>query len=92
MVWVTAISQIASRVGEGGGVGQISIALHNLTLPGPGGESREGGGLRSLPLIQHDKKHFSSNSTGKALDQRVALVSQVGWSEGRRAHLPGILV
>jgi hypothetical protein len=48
IVWfgcLSAISQLASRVGEGGGVGGnfVSIALHSLTLPGPAGESREGG-------------------------------------------------
>ena len=46
IVWfgsLSAISQLANRVGEGGGVWQLSIALHSLTLPGPGGESREGG-------------------------------------------------
>jgi len=37
------MSQLANRVGEGGGVWQLSIALHSLTLPGPGNESREGG-------------------------------------------------
>jgi hypothetical protein len=29
----------------------VSIALHNLTLPGPGGESREGGCVPS-PWVQ----------------------------------------
>jgi hypothetical protein len=38
--WLSAISQLASRVGEGGGVGQI--CLQSVTLLGPGGESREG--------------------------------------------------
>jgi hypothetical protein len=42
--WLSAISQLASRVGEGGGVGQICLhSVTQLTLPGPGGESREGG-------------------------------------------------
>ncbi len=37
--WLSAISQLASRMELGK---SVSIALHNLTLPGPGGESREG--------------------------------------------------
>ncbi len=44
IVWfgcLSAISQLASRVGEGGGVRHFF--LHSLTLPGPGGESGEGG-------------------------------------------------
>jgi hypothetical protein len=51
IVWfgcLSAISQLASRLEEGGGVWQlVSIALHRLTLPGPGGESREGGSVPS---------------------------------------------
>ncbi len=42
--WLSAISQLASRMGEGGGVWQL--CLHSVTqptLPGPGGKSREGG-------------------------------------------------
>ncbi len=35
--WLSAISQLASRVGEG------QICIQSVTLPGPGGESREGG-------------------------------------------------
>ncbi len=39
--WLSAISQLASRAGEGGGVWQLCILwLHSLTLSGPGGESR----------------------------------------------------
>ncbi len=41
--WLSAISQLSSREGEGGGVWQLS--LHSVTepyIPGPGGESREG--------------------------------------------------
>jgi hypothetical protein len=56
--WLSAISQLASRVREVWGVGKLclhSIALHKLTLPGPGGESREGGCVPSpwftLPLL-----------------------------------------
>jgi hypothetical protein len=44
IVWfgcLSAISQLASRVGEGGGVRQL--CLHSVTQPGPGGESSEGG-------------------------------------------------
>ncbi len=48
IVWfgcLSAFSQLASRVGEGGECGNsVSIALHSLTLPGPG---REGGGVPS---------------------------------------------
>ena len=46
MVWLTlsSVSKLASRVGREEDLGKsVSIALHNLTLPGPGGESREGG-------------------------------------------------
>ncbi len=52
MVWVTVLElPVASRVGEGRGVGQISVhSVTQLALPGPGGESREGR-LRSLPLV-----------------------------------------
>jgi hypothetical protein len=35
-------------VREGGGVWQLPRALHSLTRPGPGGESREGGGYRKV--------------------------------------------
>jgi hypothetical protein len=46
----SAISQLASRVGEKEDLGKsVSIAVHNLTLPGPGGESREGDAF--LPLV-----------------------------------------
>jgi hypothetical protein len=43
--WLSAISQLSSRVGEREGEwgNFVSIALHSLSLPGPGGESREGG-------------------------------------------------
>jgi hypothetical protein len=42
--WLSAKSQLASRVGEGGGVRQLCLhSVTQLTLPGPGGESREGG-------------------------------------------------
>jgi hypothetical protein len=51
IVWfgcLSAISQLASRVGREGECGiSASIALHSLTLPGPGGESREGGCVHS---------------------------------------------
>ena len=47
IVWfgcLSAISQLDSRDGEGGGVRQHCLhSLHSLSLPGPGGESREGG-------------------------------------------------
>ncbi len=50
--WLSVISQLARRVGEGGGVGQT--CLHSITQPDttwpPGGESSDGG-LRSLPLL-----------------------------------------
>jgi hypothetical protein len=45
-VWLSAKSQLASRVGEGGGVRQLwlhSVTQPYTTVPGPGGESREGG-------------------------------------------------
>jgi hypothetical protein len=44
--WLSAISQLASRVGEGGGVWQLclhSVTQPYSTLPGPNGESWEGG-------------------------------------------------
>jgi hypothetical protein len=53
IVWfgcLSAISQLASREGEWGN--SLSIALHSLTLPGPGGESREGSCIPS-PWYQH---------------------------------------
>jgi hypothetical protein len=31
--WLSALSQLASSVREGGGVWQLPIALHSLTLP-----------------------------------------------------------
>ncbi len=45
---LSAISQLASRVGEGGGVRQL--CLHSVTQPGPGGESREGGCIPPLGI------------------------------------------
>ena len=51
IVWfgcLSAISQLASMVGEGGEVWQlVSVASHRLTLLGPGDESREGGSFSS---------------------------------------------
>jgi hypothetical protein len=58
IVWfgcLSAVSQLASRVGEGGGVWQL--CLHSVTqptLPAPGGESREGGCVPS-PWFLHMK-------------------------------------
>jgi hypothetical protein len=51
MVWLTAISQLASG-GRGGG--ELAITLHSVTqlsLPGPGGESREGVAFPPLGLL-----------------------------------------
>ncbi len=49
--WLSAISQLASRVGEGGGVGQI--CLHSITQPYTTSPRwrEQAGGLRSLPLL-----------------------------------------
>jgi hypothetical protein len=51
--WLSAISQLASRVGEGGGVGQL--CLHRVTLPYTTWPmwQEQGGGLRSLLLKEH---------------------------------------
>ncbi len=38
----------------------VSIALHNLTLPGPGGESREGGCVPS-PWVQVGKSAIQAD-------------------------------
>ncbi len=52
LVWVTVClfhSKVA-RWGREEELGKsVSIALHNLKLPGPGGESREGGCVTWLP-------------------------------------------
>ncbi len=52
--WLSAISQLASRVGEGGGVWQLclhSVTQSYTTWP----RLREqGGGLRPIPLIPTD--------------------------------------
>jgi hypothetical protein len=55
IVWfgcLSAISQLASRVGEGGGVRQLS--LHSVTQPYTTWPRwrEQGGGLHSLPLVQ----------------------------------------
>jgi hypothetical protein len=51
-------------VGEGDGElgNSVSIALPNLALPGPGGESREGA-LRSLPLVPANKPEITISFT-----------------------------
>ncbi len=41
--WLSAILQLAGWESDGELGKSVSIALHNLTLSGPGGESREGG-------------------------------------------------
>jgi hypothetical protein len=72
IVWfgcLSAISQLASREGEGGGVRQlcliVSIALHSLSLPGPGGESREGGCVPSpCPHCTYMYRHKQDSPTG----------------------------
>jgi hypothetical protein len=48
--WLSAISQLASRVGEGWGVGQL--CLHSVTQPYTTWPRwrQQGGGLHSLPL------------------------------------------
>jgi hypothetical protein len=51
--WLSAISQLGSRIGEGGGVWQL--CLHSVTQPyatWPRWRERGGGGLRSLPLVR----------------------------------------
>jgi hypothetical protein len=50
LVWVSAISQLASREGEGGGVRQL--CLHSVTQPFTTWPRwrEQGGGLCSLPL------------------------------------------
>ncbi len=50
--WLSAISQLASRVEEGGGVGQL--CLHIVTQPYTTWPRwrEQGGGLRSLPLVK----------------------------------------
>jgi hypothetical protein len=64
-VWfgcLSAISQLASRVGEGGECGNsASIALHSLTLPVPGRWREQGGGLRSLPLLVPENQFSNYN-------------------------------
>ena len=49
--WLSAISQLASRVGEGGGVVR-QLCLHSVTQPYTTWPRwrEQGGGLRSLPL------------------------------------------
>jgi hypothetical protein len=49
--WLTAISLLANRVGEGGGVWQL--CLHSVTQPYTTWPRwrEQGGGLRSLPLV-----------------------------------------
>ncbi len=49
--WLSAISQLASRVGEGGGVRQV--CLHSVTQPYTTWPRwrEQGGGLCSLPLV-----------------------------------------
>jgi hypothetical protein len=49
--WLSAISQLASRVGEGGGVWQL--CLHSVIQPYTTWPRwrEQGGGLRSLPLL-----------------------------------------
>jgi hypothetical protein len=44
--WLSAIPQLASRVGEGGGVGRYTTFLYLAQVARAGG-----GGLRSLPLL-----------------------------------------
>ncbi len=63
-VWfgrLSAISQLASRVGEGGGVGQL--CLQSVTQPYTSWPRwrEQGGGLRSLPL--HIPWRFSSKNS-----------------------------
>jgi hypothetical protein len=50
--WLCAISQLASRVGEGGGVWQV--CMHSVTQPHTTWPRwrEQGEGLRSLPLVQ----------------------------------------
>ncbi len=51
MVWLTLCYFTASQQGGGGGErGSRAYAPYTVTLPGSGGESKEGG-LRSLPLV-----------------------------------------
>ncbi len=52
--WLSAISQLASRVGEGGGVGQL--CLHSVKQPCTTWPRwrEQGGGLRYLPLVDTD--------------------------------------
>jgi hypothetical protein len=62
IVWfgcLSAISQLASRVGEGGGVWQL--CLHSVTQPYTTWPRwrEQGGGLYSLPLLRY-RVHFPS--------------------------------
>jgi hypothetical protein len=60
--WLSAISQLASRVGEGGGVWQL--CLHSVTQPYTTWPRwrEQGGGLCSLPLILiHDTGNTNNN-------------------------------
>jgi hypothetical protein len=65
VVGVTAISELASRVKEGGGVGQI--CLHSLTKPYTSLPRwrEQGGGLLSLPLDKIHSSHFKGNEVLK---------------------------
>ncbi len=56
--WLSVISQLASMVGEGGGVGQI--CCHSVTQPYTTCPRRreQGGGLHSLPLVGSNKIHL----------------------------------
>jgi hypothetical protein len=79
--WLSAISQLACGE-EGWGVGQLSasIALHSLTLPGPGGNSREGGCIPSPwseaqnpippPPLTHCISVYREGREGGELNQR----------------------
>jgi hypothetical protein len=70
IVWFgcsSAISQLASRMGEGGGVRQL--CLHSVTQPYTTWPRwrEQGGGLRSLPLVT-TVCHFYKNAYFKSSD------------------------